>query len=124
VNGPVLWANLHLLFWLSLFPFVTSWAGESGFATLPVAIYGAVLLCAGAAYTILVGTLVALHGRGSLLARAVGADFKGKMSLVIYSAAIALAFVQPWCSCALYVVVAIIWLVPDRRIERMITGKS
>jgi uncharacterized membrane protein len=119
-----LWANLHLLFWLSLFPFVTSWAGESGFATVPVAIYGAVLLCAGVAYTILVRTLIGLHGRSSLLARAVGADFKGNVSLVLYSAAIALAFLQPWFSCALYVVVAIIWLVPDRRIERMITSKS
>ena len=124
VNGPVLWANLHLLFWLSLFPFVTSWAGESGFATVPVAIYGAVLLCAGVAYSILVRTLVGLHGRSSLLARAVGADFKGNISLVIYIAAIALAFLQPWFSCALYVVVAIIWLVPDRRIERVISGKS
>jgi uncharacterized membrane protein len=124
VNGPVLWANLHLLFWLSLFPFVTSWAGESGFATVPVAIYGVVLLCAGAAYTILVRSLVGLHGRNSLLARAVGADFKGNMSLLLYSAAIALAFLQPWLSCALYVVVAIIWLVPDRRIERILTSKS
>ena len=124
VNGPVLWANLHLLFWLSLFPFVTSWAGESGFATVPVAIYGVVLLCAGVAYTILVRSLVSLHGRNSLLARAVGADFKGNMSLLLYSAAIALAFLQPWFSCALYVVVAIIWLVPDRRIERVISGKS
>jgi len=123
VNGPVLWANLHLLFWLSLFPFVTSWAGESGFATVPVAIYGVVLLCAGAAYTILVRTLVGLHGRSSLLARAVGADFKGNMSLLLYSVAIALAFLQPWLSCALYVVVAIIWLVPDRRIERILTSK-
>jgi len=124
VNGPVLWANLHLLFWLSLFPFVTSWAGESGFATVPVAIYGVVLLCAGAAYTILVRSLVGLHGRNSLLARAVGADFKGNMSLLLYSVAIALAFLQPWLSCALYVVVAIIWLVPDRRIERILTSKS
>jgi uncharacterized membrane protein len=124
VNGAVLWANLHLLFWLSLFPFVTSWAGESGFATVPVAIYGAVLLCAGVAYTILVRTLIGLHGRSSLLARAVGADFKGNVSLVLYSAAIALAFLQPWLSCALYVVVAIIWLVPDRRIERILTSKS
>ncbi len=124
VNGPVLWANLHLLFWLSLFPFVTSWAGESGFATVPVAIYGVVLLCAGAAFTILVRSLVGLHGRNSLLARAVGADFKGNISLVIYSAAIALAFVHPWISCALYVVVSIIWLVPDRRIERILTSKT
>jgi uncharacterized membrane protein len=121
VNGPVLWANLHLLFWLSLFPFVTSWAGESGFAEVPVAIYGVVLLCAGAAYSILVRALLGLHGRGSLLARAVGADFKGNISLLIYLAAIALAFVLPWLACALYVAVAVIWLVPDRRIERVIS---
>ena len=121
VSGPVLWANLHLLFWLSLFPFVTTWVGESGFARVPVAIYGVVLLCAGCAYSILVRALLGLHGRNSLLARAVGADFKGNISLLLYLAAIALTFVLPWLSCALYVAVAIIWLVPDRRIERVIT---
>ncbi len=124
VNGPVLWANLHLLFWLSLFPFVTSWVGESGFATVPVAVYGLVLLCAGAAYSILVRALLGLHGSSSLLARAVGADFKGKVSLVFYIAAIGLAFVHPWLSCALYLFVATIWLVPDRRIERILSSKS
>ncbi len=124
VNGAVLWANLHLLFWLSLFPFVTTWAGESGFAMVPVAIYGVVLLCAGSAYTILVRTLLGLHGRNSLLARAVGADRKGNMSLVIYLVAIALAFLRTWLSCALYIGVAVIWLVPDRRIERVISSKT
>ena len=124
VNGTVLWANLHLLFWLSLFPFVTTWAGESGFARVPVAIYGVVLLCAGTAYSMLVRALLGLHGRSSLLARAVGADFKGNISLVIYLTAIALAFLQPWLSCTLYIAVAIIWLVPDRRIERVISSKS
>ena len=121
VNGPVLWANLHLLFWLSLFPFVTTWAGGSGFARVPVAIYGVVLLCAGVAYSILVRALLGLHGRSSLLAKAIGADFKGNVSLVIYIVAIALAFVLPWLSGALYIAVAIIWLVPDRRIERVIS---
>jgi uncharacterized membrane protein len=124
VNGPVLWANLHLLFWLSLVPFVTTWVGESGFATVPVAVYGVVLLCAALAYTLLVRALVGLHGHGSVLARAVGADFKGNISLVFYMAAIALAFLQPLLSCVLYVIVAIIWLVPDRRIERQLTSKS
>jgi uncharacterized membrane protein len=120
VNGAVLWANLHLLFWLSLFPFVTSWVGESGFAPLPLAAYGAVLLCAGIAYTILTRTLLALHGAESLLARALGADLKGWLSLVIYAAAIALGFPWPWLACALYIAVAVIWLVPDRRIERVL----
>ncbi len=106
VNGTVLWANLHLLFWLSLLPFVTRWVGETGFAQLPVAAYGVVLLFAGVAYT--------------MLARALGADFKGNVSLLIYVAAIPLAFVSPWLAAALYVAVAIIWLLPDRRIERVV----
>ena len=122
VNGAVLWANLHLLFWLSLFPFVTSWVGGSNFAPVPLAIYGVVLLCAGTAYSILTRALLATHARDSLLARALGADFKGNISLVIYVAAIACACWRPWLACALYVAVAIIWLVPDRRIERMISG--
>jgi len=122
VNGAVLWANLHLLFWLSLFPFVTSWVGGSGFAPVPLAIYGVVLLCAGAAYSILTRALLATHARDSVLARALGADFKGNISLVIYVAAIASAGWRPWLACALYVAVAIIWLVPDRRIERLMSG--
>ncbi|MGB8693474.1 MAG: TMEM175 family protein [Steroidobacteraceae bacterium] len=120
VNGTVLWANLHLLFWLSLLPFVTRWVGETGFAQLPVAAYGVVLLCAGVAYTILTRALLRLHAGDSLLARALGADFKGKVSLAMYVAAIPLAFVSPWLAAALYVAVAIIWLLPDRRIERVV----
>jgi uncharacterized membrane protein len=118
VNGAVLWANLHLLFWLSLVPFVTNWMGESHFASWPVALYGAVLLAAAVAYFILAHTLMSLHGRESALAKAFGRDLKGKISPVIYSAAIPLAFFRPWLSCALYVLVTAMWLVPDRRIER------
>ncbi|MGA9997788.1 MAG: TMEM175 family protein, partial [Pyrinomonadaceae bacterium] len=121
VNGPVLWANLHLLFWLSLIPFVTNWMGENHFAAWPVALYGMVLLLAAIAYFILTRVLISLHGRDSVLATALGTDFKGKISPVFYLAAILLAFVQPWISCALYVIVAIMWLVPDRRIEKTLT---
>ena len=118
VNGSVLWANLFLLFWLSLTPFVTAWMGESGFASWPVALYGGVLLMAAIAYFILARTLVALQGTDSPLAVALGNDVKGKISPVIYLLAIPLAFVNPWISCALYVLVAAMWLIPDRRIER------
>jgi uncharacterized membrane protein len=118
VGGGVLWANLHLLFWLSLIPFATAWMGENHFAAVPVAIYGAVLALAGAAYFILARLLVALHGKHSALGVAFGTDFKGKASVVIYVVAIPLAFVRSWIACALYVAVAIIWLVPDRRIEK------
>ncbi|MGB9180647.1 MAG: TMEM175 family protein [Pyrinomonadaceae bacterium] len=121
VNGPVLWANLHLLFWLSLIPFVTNWMGENHFAAWPVALYGMVLLLAAIAYFILTRVLISLHGKDSVLATALGTDFKGKISPVFYLAAILLAFVQPWISCALYVIVAIMWLVPDRRIEKTLT---
>jgi uncharacterized membrane protein len=117
VNGKVLWANLHLLFWLSLVPFVTSWVGQNPSASLPTALYGVVLLAAAIAYTLLQNCLMALHGKDSKLATAVGDDFKGKLSLLMYSAAIPMAFVQQWVSDVLYVVVALIWLVPDRRIE-------
>lgn len=120
VDGRVLWANLHLLFWLSLVPFVTAWMGENGFETWPVACYGIVLLCAAVAYFILTRVLLALHGPDSLLATALGSDFKGKVSVVIYAVAIAVAFSWGWLSCALYVVVAIVWLVPDRRIEKIL----
>ena len=118
VNGSVLWANLHLLFWLSLTPFVTNWMGENQFAAWPVASYGVVMLCAAIAYFILVRTLLSLHGLESVLATALGRDFKGKISIVIYLVAIPLAFVRSWLACALYVFVAVMWLVPDRRIER------
>ncbi len=117
VDGRVLWANLHLLFWLSLIPFTTAWMGENQFAAWPVALYGAVLLLAAGAYYILVRALISLHGRESALATAVGRDFKGKLSLVIYAVAIPFAFVDSWIACGLYVLVAAIWLIPDRRIE-------
>src|SRR6266850_5024560 len=118
VNGPVLWANLHLLFWLSLTPFVTNWMGENHFAAWPVALYGTVLLFAAIAYFILTRLLLSLHPKDSALAIALGRDFKGKISMVIYAVAIPLAFVNSLLAGALYVLVAIMWLVPDRRIER------
>ena len=120
VNGGVLWANLHLLFWLSLTPFVTAWMGENKFAAVPVSLYGGVLLGAAIAYFILARSLLAIHAPDSLLAIALGADFKGKISMVIYLVAIPLAFVRPWLACLLYVLVAVMWLVPDRRIEKTI----
>ena len=121
VNGSVLWANLHLLFWLSLIPFVTGWMGENNFATIPLVFYGGVLWMAGLAYYILVRSLIAHHGADSILAKAIGKDEKGIRSLYIYTAAIALAFVAAWIAAALYVIVAIMWLVPDRRIENNLT---
>ena len=120
VNGGILWANLHLLFWLSLIPFVTGWMGENHAATVPVALYGAVLLMNGIAYYILERALAQHHGKDSKLAQAVGYDYKGLLSIVIYVVAIALAFVNSWYAFALYVLVALMWLVPDRRIERVI----
>ncbi len=118
VNGNTLWANLHLLFWLSLVPFATAWMGENHFAALPVALYGTVLLFAAIAYFVLSRTLIASHGKDSTLAIAVGGDSKGKLSLVIYALAILLSFVNSWLACMLYVLVAIMWLIPDRRIEK------
>lgn len=118
VNGRILWANLHLLFWLSLIPFVTGWMGENNFAALPVALYGAVQLLTGCAYLMLARALIAHHGRDSTLAIALGRDFKGKVSPVCYAAAIPFAFVNSWVAMALYVLVAIMWLIPDRRIEK------
>jgi uncharacterized membrane protein len=117
INGAVLWANLHLLFWLSLVPFVTGWMGENHFAALPTAMYGIVLLLSGVAYLILQNRLIALEGRESKLAAAVGADTKGKVSALLYAVAIPLAFVHQGISHAIYVSVALMWLVPDRRIE-------
>ena len=119
VNGRVLWANLALLFWLSLIPFVIRWIDEAGFMPAPVAAYGVVLACAAVCYTLLQAQLIAANGRGSRLALALGKDLKGKLSLALYLAAIVLAFVRPWLAIALYVTVAVIWLVPDRRIESL-----
>ncbi|HUI65568.1 MAG TPA: TMEM175 family protein [Bacteroidota bacterium] len=121
VDGRVLWANLHLLFWLSLTPFVTGWMGENHFATWPVASYGIVLLMSAIAYTILSRLLISLHGADSVLARAYGKDLKGNISMTLYAVAIPLAFLNPWLSGVLYVLVAIIWFIPDRRIERSLT---
>jgi len=122
VNGSILWANLHLLFWLSLTPFVTGWMGENNFAALPVALYGVVLLFAAIAYFILVRTLLSHHGKDSTLAVAVGNDFKGKISVVIYIIAILSCFVHSLIAGGLYVFVAIMWLIPDRRIEKVISN--
>jgi len=124
VNGPILWANLHLLFWLSLIPFVTGWMGENHFAALPTAFYGIVLLMASMAYLVLQRAIIAEHGRDSLLAKALGADFKGKVSALCYAAAIGLSFVNQWFADALYVLVAVMWFVPDRRIERRLMERK
>ena len=124
VTGAVLWANLHLLFWLSLVPFVTGWMGENHFAPAPTALYGMVLLLAAIAYTILQRTILASEGPGSLLATALGTDLKGKLSPVLYLIAIPLSFVEEAVAGALYVVVALMWLIPDRRIERVIASRE
>jgi uncharacterized membrane protein len=118
VDGRVLWANLHLLFWLSLLPFATAWMGENKFSRWPVALYGLDLLLAAIAYFLLVRSLLSLQGTDSLLAAAVGGDFKGKISIVFYIAAIPLAFVNAWLACTIFVIVAAMWLIPDRRIEK------
>jgi len=121
VNGRVLWANSHLLFWLSLIPFVTAWMGENHFAAVPVAAYGVVIVCAAVAYYILAHVLISYHGRDSNLAKAFGRDWKGKLSIAICAAAIPLSFVNSALACGLYVLDAVIWLVPDRRIERIMS---
>lgn len=117
VSGSILWANLHLMFWLSLVPFMTTWMGESHLASLPTALYGVVLLASAAAYTILQSRIIAVEGGESKLAKAVGGDLKGKISMALYVSGIFLAFVHPLIAAALYATVALIWLVPDRRIE-------
>ena len=124
VNGRVLWANMHLLFWLSLMPAVTAWMGENHFAPAPVALYGIVQLLAACAYFILTRSLIAAHPTDSPLATAVGRDFKGKVSVVIWAVAILISFLTSLLACALYVVVAIIWFVPDRRIERALAEEG
>ena len=124
VNGAMMWANLHLLFWLSLFPFVTGWMGENHFTTMPTAVYGTVLLLAAIAYYILQSVIIAGHGCDSKLAAAIGRDFKGKLSPILYALAVATAFFRPWISCGLYVLVAFLWLIPDRRIERLLAERK
>jgi uncharacterized membrane protein len=123
VTGLILWANLHLLFWLSLFPFVTAWMGENHFAALPTAVYGGVLLLAAIAYYLLQGAILRAEGPESLLASALGADFKGKLSPLCYAIAIPLSFVSTWIAEGLYVAVALLWLIPDRRIERVLASR-
>ena len=120
VNGLILWANMHLLFWLSLTPFATGWMGENDFAALPTAVYGVALLMPAVAYALLQKAITRTHGMESLLARALGDDIKGKISPLLYVAGILLALVSPWISVALYTLVALIWLIPDRRIEHAI----
>ncbi|HEY1581512.1 MAG TPA: TMEM175 family protein [Chthoniobacterales bacterium] len=122
ITGRNLWANLHLLFWLSLIPFVTEWMGENHFAALPVALYGFILLCSACAYRLLQRSLIKTGGPGCALTRAIGNRWKENLSPILYATAIALAFLQPWISCALYVIVAAIWIVPDSRIEREIAS--
>lgn len=122
VSGGILWANLHLLFWLTLIPFVTGWMGENHFAALPVGLYGGVLLMAAIAYFLLARALAQHHGPQSRLATALGADRKGKISILIYAAAIALCFVNPWIGVGLYALVAMMWFVPDRRMEAALRG--
>ncbi len=122
VNGSILWANLHLLFWLSLVPFVTGWMGENHFATIPTALYGVVLLAAAIAYRILQRAIIIEEGPDSLMGKAIGRDVKGNLSPLIYVVAIASALLSPWIAGALYLLVALIWLVPDRRIERALAA--
>ena len=124
VDGRVLWGNVHLLFWLSLVPFVTAWMGEHEAAPATVAAYGAVMLLSGVAYFLLTRTLLAIHGERSRLARAIGADWKGKASVLAYAVAIPLAFAARWLAVAVYVGVAVLWLVPDRRIERVLAAEE
>ena len=124
VSGGILWANLHLLFWLSLFPFTTAWMGENHLAAIPTAIYGFVLLMAGLAYYVLERAIIAKEGRESLVAQAVGKDRKAKLSLLLYLAAIPLAFVISWVAAGLYVFAALLWLIPDPRIEREIEKRE
>ncbi len=124
VTGPILWANLHLLFWLSLFPFTTGWMGENHFAPGPTALYGVVLLMAAVAYYILQSLIIESQGEDSLLKRAVKGDWKGKLSPALYLLAICAAFVSQWLSLAIYASVAVIWFVPDRRIERVLVHKE
>jgi uncharacterized membrane protein len=124
VNGGILWANLHLLFWLSLIPFVTAWMGENHFSAAPMALYGVVLFMAGVAYYLLAHCLIAHHGKTSALAIALGKDYKGIISVVIYAAAIPLSFLNPWIAFSLYISVAIMWFIPDRRIEKKLGSQN
>ena len=120
VSGGILWANLHLLFWLSLFPFVTGWMGENNFALLPTAVYGGVLMMAGTAYFVLEVTIIRQQGENSILAKAVGSDLKGKVSIIIYLIAVTATLISPLISQGLYIIVAFVWIIPDKRIEKVL----
>jgi uncharacterized membrane protein len=122
INGRILWANIHLLFWLSLFPFVTGWMGENNFSIWPVALYGAVSFFAAVAYYFLAKCLVTIHGKDSILGIAIGKDWKGKISLVIYATGIALSFINSWLGLAMYILVAALWFIPDKRIEEKVSS--
>ncbi len=124
VKGGILWANIHLLFWLSLIPFATGWMGENNFAPATVALYGIILLMAAIAYYILQSLILRIHGRDSLLSTAIGRDIKGKISPILYMTAIVLSFVSEWAAGGIYVLVALIWLIPDRRIEKIIYNEA
>jgi uncharacterized membrane protein len=124
VNGRILWANLHLLFWLSLIPFMTGWMGENGFRALPVALYGVVLLLCGVAYLLLTRMLVGVHGKDSMLAKSIRGDRKGKLSIALYAVAIPMAFVNVWIAAAIYAGVAAIWFIPDPRIEHNVANQD
>ena len=124
VTGGIMWANLHLLFWLSLLPFVTGWMGENHFTALPSAFYGGVLLMSALAYYILQSLIIVRHGHTSKLAKAIGSDAKGKLSPLLYAAAIGLSFVRPWIAGCIYIGVALMWLIPDRRVEKVLASAS
>jgi len=124
VNGKTLWANTHLLFWLSLVPFVTHWMGENNFTVWPVALYGIVLMMAGVAYYILAHSLISLHGKNSTLAEALGSDWKGILSVLFYAIGIGLSFIKPWFGFATYALVAAIWFIPDKRIENKLANEK
>jgi len=124
ISGGTLWANTHLLFWLSLLPFASGWMGENNFQPLPVALYGAILLCCALAYWILARVLIKVHGHDSVLAKAIGRDVKGNISMAFYLLGIGLSFVNRWLACAVYVIVAVMWLVPDKRIEKSLIADA
>ena len=120
VNGTILWANLHLLFWLSLLPFVTGWMGENHFSSIPTVLYGFVLLMAAIAYWLLAKSIIAAHGPDALLAQAIGKDYKGTGSIVLYAFSIPIAFINQWFSLGIYILVALLWLIPDKRVEKVL----
>ena len=124
VSGSILWANMHLLFWISMLPFVTAWSGVNNFASFPVAMYGFVLFMAGAAYHILTRTLISFHGKNAEISKAIGKDTKGKISVILYAIAIPIAFYKPYIAMFFYILVAAMWIIPDRRVEKVLNDES